>query len=142
MNWKRLEAGVEDPPFLPDVCLIKLYFYKLSLYNSIYNGTCSVTAPCCICQGRIRHRTVFHCQRSEFRCYRWYILYKIQYRLSVYTVAKWSMFLMISGIYVFFECFFVLSNFILSTLRERYTHPLIKFKCMIIRVSHRHFVIF
>jgi len=21
MNWKRLEAGVEDPPFIPDVCL-------------------------------------------------------------------------------------------------------------------------
>jgi len=27
INWKRLEAGVEDPPFLPDVCFIKLNFY-------------------------------------------------------------------------------------------------------------------
>jgi len=27
INWKRLEAGVEDPPFLPDVWFIKLFFY-------------------------------------------------------------------------------------------------------------------
>jgi G protein-coupled receptor kinase len=24
INWKRLEAGVEDPPFKPDVCFITL----------------------------------------------------------------------------------------------------------------------
>lgn len=33
INWKRLEAGVEDPPFKPDVCLITLDSINLFLFN-------------------------------------------------------------------------------------------------------------
>lgn len=36
INWKRLEAGVEDPPFKPDVCLITPIFFIKFMPNIFF----------------------------------------------------------------------------------------------------------
>lgn len=58
INWKRLEAGFIEPPFMPDVSL-----NKLEITFSVKCEFYSILATCRLRKGRVRHRTIFHSQR-------------------------------------------------------------------------------
>lgn len=119
INWKRLEAGMVDPPFVPDVrksCFIACYLSPLLLNVVIYalqhkSSTmpnmyyiyplniialkmlpfCSVfAATCCLCQRCAWHWAIFHGKGCEYWCIRWEFLHKIQHWLRAHFVAKWD----------------------------------------------------
>lgn len=68
INWKRLEAGMVEPPFVPDV--------STALQEESENGnennhhSFHISAARSLCQGCIRYRTIFNGERCESRCIR------------------------------------------------------------------------
>lgn len=55
INWKRLDAGVVEPPFVPDVSFLA----GCSDISSI--ALCTFLASCGLCQRRARHRAILDC---------------------------------------------------------------------------------
>lgn len=78
--WKKMEAGkvaISSYPWLPTSSILSAAVAALS-----------ARSPCCLCEGRARYRAVQHCEGGASRCGRQSVLWEVQHRIRVDTMAE------------------------------------------------------
>lgn len=87
-NWKRLEAGMVEPPFIPDVRINEKTTAKSHEETNEKTFNVIFAAACSLCEGCARHRTILHGERGESRRDRRKLLHQIQHGLGVNSLAE------------------------------------------------------